>query len=362
MKSGQKSSITASQLLGIDSDIVTSRYPNTSLPCLIWVTQAANNSVIDVLNTYFDSHWYFVDPSLNTYDGLKLLSSLDDVNDGTYSHIVIVNSLTNEVTDLTQVNIKLKYVLNRLKLLPHATQAKYSIINHYPTRTNHQQMNVFANRLVHWLDLGCYAFLSEHLQVKPVSLRVGFLQSQLVGFVEDVYAQVLIEHTLNLSNQSNQLPYVSNQQLCDAINQIVTQPSRLGAGKFYVETSNCVATTKLIEKLILAAGKSLRLDDTQQCSSNEILIQFDESRAVEPIYKKLYWADNVTGTYFPELVAYDECYLSSKQFSHLTYQLYELIDINDEKGAISLLDDPNRSIITETLSNVVSVSFRDIFR
>lgn len=362
MKSGQKSSITASQLLGVDSDIVTSRYPNKSLPCLIWVTQDVNNSVIDVLNTYFDSHWYFAYPGLNTYDGLKLLSSLEDVNNGTYGHIVIVNSVANEITDLTQVNIKLKYVLNRLKLLPQDTPAKYIIINHYPARTSHQNMNVFANRLVHWLDLGCYAFLSEHLQVKPVSLRVGFLQSQLVDFVEDVHAQILIEHTLNLSDPFNELPYVSNQQLCDAINQIVTQPSRLSAGKFYVETSNRVVITKLIERLILAAGKSSRVDDTQQYSSNEILIRFDERKSVEPMYKKLYWADNVTGTYFPELIAYDACYLSSKQFSHLTYQLYYLIDINDEKGAISLLDEPNRSTITETVSNVVNVSFRDVFR
>jgi hypothetical protein len=361
MKSGHTRALTANELLGIDNNIVSSRYPTPSSPCLIWVNQSVNPSLVNALNTYFDAHWYFVEPGENTYDGLSLLSGLNDVEMPAFKHVVTVNSVTDELTELDQINKKLKRILSEFKVLPFIADAQYSVINHYPARANLGVGQSYANRLVNWLDLGCYAYLSEHLQVRPVSLRVGFFQSQLTDIVDKVNAQILKHDGLYLSHPLNELPYVSDQQLCDALHQITTQSARLGAGKVYVDNSSSVATTKLIENVVLAAGKYPRIHDGKHQLANELMIRFDESKAIEPVRGNVYWADNVSGTYFSELLAYDARYLSRKQFSHLTQQLYKLVDDNDVDGVIRLLDQQGEFTADETSDKVVNVSFRDVF-
>ena len=340
--------------------IKTSKYLKEKSSCLVWVNHSVNISIVNALNAYFHTYWFFLDLSKNSHVDLNLITDTNDFGDVKFDNVFIINSLSQEITEPRDVIQVLTLALTSLKKIPNVNGAKYRSINHYSIKNNQDPSYAFANRLVNFLDIGCYTYLSECLHVNPTSIRVGFLESELKKLGETINTSIQSNTHLILTEPSSEIRYVTEQSLYDAIH-IITDSINLRERKLYIEYSKNINIVGMAKAIVLAIGKSLQENESGFVNSKSIKIKYDLNRAIDPYPNFIYWADNLAGTAFKELLSYEERYISKSQYNQLIFALLESLEQDNLSDAIEIFDEKCYTSSSENKGNIINVKFKDIF-
>lgn len=342
------------------SPIKTSKYLKEKSSCLVWVNHSVNTSIVNALNAYFHTYWYFLDLSKNSHLDLNLITDTSDFGDVKFDNVFIINSIPEEITAPKDVIQTLTLTLTSLKKIPNIHGAKYRSINHYPIKNNQNASHAFANRLVNFLDIGCYIYLSECLRVNPTSIRVGFLESELKKLGETINTTIQSNTHLILTEPSSEIRYVTEQSLYDAIH-IITDSINLRERKLYIEYSKNIHIAGMANAVVLASGKSIQENESGFVNSKSIKIKYDLDKAIVPYPNFTYWADNLAGTACKELLSYEERYISKSQYNQLIFALLESLEQDNLSDAITIFDEKSVPLSAKNNGNVINVKFDDVF-
>lgn len=342
------------------SPIKTSKYLEEKSSCLVWVNHSVNTSIVNALNAYFHTYWFFLNLSKNSHLDLNLITDTNDFGDEKFDNVFIINSIPEEISDPMDVIQVLTLALTSLKKIPNVNGAKYRSINHYPIKNNQEASYSFANRLVNFLDIGCYIYLSECLRVNPTSIRVGFLESELKKLGETIKTTIQSNTHLILTEPSSEIRYVTEQSLYDAIH-IITDSINLRERKLYIEYSKNMHIAGMANAIVLASGKSIQENESGFVNSKSIKIKYDLDKAIAPYPNFIYWADNLAGTAFKELLSYEERYISKSQYNQLIFALLESLEQDNLSDAIKIFDEKSVPLSSKNNGNVINVKFDDVF-